>query len=164
MWGSRRFNTRDDSRNNWWVALLTGGEGWHNNHHAHPVSARHGLAWYEFDLNYYGIWIMGQLGLAKKINALTIAQTTIDSRRALSNAATSSVKPLMGVFRILRAAKFGFAYPRLKVAVTFYPNFFGQLNALLSSAGGASGALLRGPVCYGSKVVHQQSKNGRCIE
>ena len=43
MWGSRRFQTRDESRNSWWVALLTGGEGWHNNHHAHPVSARHGL-------------------------------------------------------------------------------------------------------------------------
>jgi fatty-acid desaturase len=68
MWGSRRFATRDDSRNNWWVALLTGGEGWHNNHHAHPVSARHGLVWYEFDLNYYGIWILGRLGLAKGIN------------------------------------------------------------------------------------------------
>ena len=79
MWGSRRFDTRDDSRNSWWVALVTGGEGWHNNHHAHPVSARHGLAWYEFDLNYYGIWMMGRLGLAKKINALTIAQATIDS-------------------------------------------------------------------------------------
>ncbi len=43
LWGRRRFETRDDSRNSWWVALLTGGEGWHNNHHAHPVSARHGL-------------------------------------------------------------------------------------------------------------------------
>jgi fatty-acid desaturase len=79
MWGSRRFETRDDSRNSWWVALLTGGEGWHNNHHAYPVSARHGLAWYEFDPNYYGIWIMGQLGLATKINALTVAQTVINS-------------------------------------------------------------------------------------
>ena len=49
MWGERRFATRDDSRNNWWVALITFGEGWHNNHHAHPTSARHGLAWYEFD-------------------------------------------------------------------------------------------------------------------
>jgi fatty-acid desaturase len=68
MWGSRRFATRDDSRNNWWVALLSGGEGWHNNHHAHPVSARHGLVWYEFDVNYYGIWVMGQLGLARRIN------------------------------------------------------------------------------------------------
>ena len=52
MWGSRRFETRDDSRNSWWVALLTFGEGWHNNHHAHPVSARHGLAWYEFDISW----------------------------------------------------------------------------------------------------------------
>lgn len=67
MWGSRRFQTRDDSRNNWWVALLTGGEGWHNNHHAHPVSARHGLRWYEFDPNYYGIWVLKQLGLARDV-------------------------------------------------------------------------------------------------
>jgi stearoyl-CoA desaturase (delta-9 desaturase) len=67
LWGDRRFETHDDSRNSWWVALLTGGEGWHNNHHAHPVSARHGLAWYEFDVNYYGIWLMSKLGLAKKI-------------------------------------------------------------------------------------------------
>ncbi|MGC1299862.1 MAG: fatty acid desaturase [Alloacidobacterium sp.] len=67
MWGSRRFPTRDESRNNWWVALLTGGEGWHNNHHAHPVSARHGLKWYEFDPNYYGIWVLKKLGLARDI-------------------------------------------------------------------------------------------------
>ena len=67
MWGSRRFATRDDSRNNWWVALLSGGEGWHNNHHAHPVSARHGMAWYELDVNYWGIRLLGLLGLAKKI-------------------------------------------------------------------------------------------------
>jgi stearoyl-CoA desaturase (delta-9 desaturase) len=67
LWGSRRFPTRDDSRNNWWVALFTGGEGWHNNHHAHPVSARHGLAWYELDLNFWGIWLLSKLGLARRI-------------------------------------------------------------------------------------------------
>jgi stearoyl-CoA desaturase (delta-9 desaturase) len=67
LWGKRRFETHDDSRNNWWVALLTGGEGWHNNHHAHPVSARHGLAWYEFDINYYGIWLLEKIGLAQKV-------------------------------------------------------------------------------------------------
>jgi stearoyl-CoA desaturase (delta-9 desaturase) len=67
MWGSRRFATRDGSRNNWWVALVSGGEGWHNNHHAHPVSARHGMAWYEVDPNYYGIWLLSKIGLAKKI-------------------------------------------------------------------------------------------------
>ena len=67
LYGKRRFETRDDSRNNWWVAILTGGEGWHNNHHAHPVSARHGLAWYEFDINYYCIWLLSKIGLAKKV-------------------------------------------------------------------------------------------------
>jgi len=67
MWGKRRFETKDDSRNSFWVAILTGGEGWHNNHHAHPVSARHGLRWYEIDPNFYGIWILSKLGLAKKI-------------------------------------------------------------------------------------------------
>jgi stearoyl-CoA desaturase (delta-9 desaturase) len=65
--GKRRFETRDDSRNSWWVALLTGGEGWHNNHHANPVSSRHGLAWYEFDPNYYGIWVLKKLGIAKNV-------------------------------------------------------------------------------------------------
>ena len=67
IWGSRRFTTRDTSRNNWWVALISGGEGWHNNHHAHPVSAKHGLAWYEVDPNFWGIWMLSKLGLAKKI-------------------------------------------------------------------------------------------------
>jgi stearoyl-CoA desaturase (delta-9 desaturase) len=70
LWGSRRFETRDDSRNNWWVALLTGGEGWHNNHHAHPVSTSHGMAWYEVDFNYWGIRLLGFLGLAKRIKVL----------------------------------------------------------------------------------------------
>lgn len=74
MWGSRRFATRDDSRNSWWVALLTGGEGWHNNHHAHPVSAKHGLAWFEFDLNYYGIWLLERIGLAKKVQRARLSQ------------------------------------------------------------------------------------------
>jgi stearoyl-CoA desaturase (delta-9 desaturase) len=64
MWGSRRFLTGDASTNNFWVAILSFGEGWHNNHHAHPQSARHGLAWYEFDLNWYGIFALRTLGLA----------------------------------------------------------------------------------------------------
>jgi fatty-acid desaturase len=67
LWGSRRFETKDDSRNNWWVALISGGEGWHNNHHAHPVSARHGLAWYEVDPNFICIWLLSKVGLARKI-------------------------------------------------------------------------------------------------
>ena len=72
LWGTRRFSTTDDSRNNFWVALLTGGEGWHNNHHAFPVSARHGLAWYEIDVNYYGIFLLQKLGLASHIKIASL--------------------------------------------------------------------------------------------
>jgi len=67
MWGSRRFATHDDSRNLWWVALITFGEGWHNNHHAHPTSARHGLAWYEFDPSWIQITILKRFGIAKSV-------------------------------------------------------------------------------------------------
>ncbi len=49
IWGYRNYETTDDSRNNWWVGLITYGEGWHNNHHAYPTSARHGHRWWEFD-------------------------------------------------------------------------------------------------------------------
>ena len=74
LWGRRRFQTRDDSTNNWWVALLTFGEGWHNNHHAHPTSARHGLAWYELDQNWIGIRALQMLGLAWDIKVAKIRQ------------------------------------------------------------------------------------------
>jgi stearoyl-CoA desaturase (delta-9 desaturase) len=67
LWGTRRFETTDDSRNSWWVALLSFGEGWHNNHHAHPRAARHGLAWYEVDFNWWSIRLLCLLGLAKSV-------------------------------------------------------------------------------------------------
>jgi sn-1 stearoyl-lipid 9-desaturase len=73
MWGSRRFLTTDTSTNSFWVAMLTFGEGWHNNHHAVPQAAKHGLAWYEFDMNWYGIATLRALGLAwdVKLNKLS---------------------------------------------------------------------------------------------
>jgi stearoyl-CoA desaturase (delta-9 desaturase) len=77
LWGSRRFKTRDDSTNNWWVALLTFGEGWHNNHHAHPTSARHGLAWYEADANWIGIRTLQALGLAWDVRLARITQPPV---------------------------------------------------------------------------------------
>jgi len=70
LWGKTRFETGDDSRNSWWVALLTFGEGWHNNHHAHPTSARHGLRWYELDLNWFGIRTLQFLGLASGVKRI----------------------------------------------------------------------------------------------
>jgi stearoyl-CoA desaturase (Delta-9 desaturase) len=72
LWGVRRFETTDDSRNNWWVALMTFGEGWHNNHHAHPTSARHGLAWYEVDFSWMQISVLKYLGIAKSIRVAKI--------------------------------------------------------------------------------------------
>ena len=57
----------DGSKNNWWVALISWGEGWHNNHHAQQRSAAHGMKWYEFDITYYTILLMEKLGLAWKV-------------------------------------------------------------------------------------------------
>ena len=67
LWGSRRFETRDDSRNNGLIAAVTFGEGWHNNHHAHPRSAKHGLTWYEFDVNWLQIKFLEKLGLVSDV-------------------------------------------------------------------------------------------------
>jgi len=77
-WGSRRFVTRDHSTNNFWVAILSFGEGWHNNHHAHPVSARHGLKWYEIDLNWYGIWALKKLHLARHVYRVKLSELPED--------------------------------------------------------------------------------------
>ena len=75
MFGRRRFETDDDSRNVWWVALLTFGEGWHNNHHAHPVSARHGLAWYEFDWTWVSLKVLKAVGLVWDVKVAKVKQT-----------------------------------------------------------------------------------------
>jgi stearoyl-CoA desaturase (delta-9 desaturase) len=82
MWGERRFATRDDSRNTWWVALFTFGEGWHNNHHAHPTSARHGLAWYEFDPSWLLIKVLTKLGIAKAVQVASVNSRLTDQKAA----------------------------------------------------------------------------------
>ncbi|MEM8678977.1 MAG: acyl-CoA desaturase [Planctomycetota bacterium] len=61
--GSRRYKTHDDSRNNWLIALLTFGEGWHNNHHRYPASVRQGFYWWELDMSYCILWCMSKVGL-----------------------------------------------------------------------------------------------------
>lgn len=65
--GSRRYAVRDTSRNNVWLALLTFGEGWHNNHHRYPGSARQGFYWWEIDLTYYGLRALAALGLIQDL-------------------------------------------------------------------------------------------------
>jgi fatty-acid desaturase len=90
LWGRTRFETGDDSRNSWWVALLTFGEGWHNNHHAHPTSARHGLRWYELDLNWLGIRTLQVLGLAHGIKRVRFSESL--ARASRSQNATAAEK------------------------------------------------------------------------
>ncbi|OGX29164.1 MAG: hypothetical protein A3B78_02115 [Omnitrophica WOR_2 bacterium RIFCSPHIGHO2_02_FULL_67_20] len=67
LWGYQNYDTNEGSRNNWWVALLSYGEGWHNNHHAYLHSAAHGLRWWEVDITYLTIRLLGALGLASRI-------------------------------------------------------------------------------------------------
>ncbi len=63
LFGYRRYETTDRSRNNWIVAILTFGEGWHNNHHHYMSSARQGFAWYEVDISYISLRILSKLGI-----------------------------------------------------------------------------------------------------
>lgn len=67
MWGYRNYETRDNSTNSWWVALLTFGEGWHNNHHADQRSARHGHRWWELDMSWHTIKLMETIGLISHV-------------------------------------------------------------------------------------------------
>ena len=82
IYGSRPYDTGDLSTNNWFVALLTFGEGWHNNHHMSPTSARHGLKWYQFDMNWIAIRILQRLGLATNVRVFDDGKQPIELKQA----------------------------------------------------------------------------------
>ena len=82
--GRRRFATRDDSRNNAVLAILTMGEGWHNNHHHYPASARQGFYWWEIDLTYYGLVLLSWMGLIW--NLRPVPAHVLDRNRVDDNA------------------------------------------------------------------------------
>ncbi len=79
LWGKRRYATRDQSRNNLWIAVLTLGEGWHNNHHHYPGSARQGFYWWEIDITYYGLKLLAFCGLIWDIR--TVSTTIRESKK-----------------------------------------------------------------------------------
>jgi stearoyl-CoA desaturase (delta-9 desaturase) len=68
LWGARRYKTGDDSRNNPVLAVITLGEGWHNNHHHYQVSARNGFFWWEYDITYYGLKVLSLVGLVRDLH------------------------------------------------------------------------------------------------
>jgi stearoyl-CoA desaturase (delta-9 desaturase) len=75
LWGYRNYETDEDSRNNIIVGLIANGEGWHNNHHADPRSARHGHRWWEIDNTYLTIRVLAWLGLASDVVVPTVVPT-----------------------------------------------------------------------------------------
>lgn len=95
--GKRRFPTTDTSRNNWWIALITLGEGWHNNHHHYMSSARQGFYWWEIDITYYILKALSWCGLIWDLRPVPAA--VLAEGRALDAAARrgESVAPLPGV-------------------------------------------------------------------
>ncbi len=94
VWGYRSHETRDNSTNLWWVALVTYGEGWHNNHHAFQTSARHGMKWWEVDTTYWTIRVMQFLGLAIKVKEpkITHAAPIVSPQKAAKAAKKAKVK------------------------------------------------------------------------
>jgi len=82
----------DHSTNNWWVALLAWGEGWHNNHHAFPFSARHGLRWFELDATWWAISVLSLCGLAREVK---VPAAAMRARRSLPR--TLVVEPIKAV-------------------------------------------------------------------
>lgn len=86
--GKRRYETSDDSRNNAGIALLTMGEGWHNNHHRFAASARQGFFWWEVDVTYYLLWVMTRAGLIWDLRAPT--RPLLDEGRIADGGGTTS--------------------------------------------------------------------------
>jgi stearoyl-CoA desaturase (delta-9 desaturase) len=91
--GYRLFDTREGSRNVWWVAILSMGEGWHNNHHAMPRSARHGMAWWEFDATWISVWILEKLGLATEVVRPAPERLPWNNKAPKHAAVTASASP-----------------------------------------------------------------------
>jgi len=95
--GKREFETRDQSRNEWIVGLLGLGEGWHNNHHAFPRSAFHGLHWWQFDLSGYVIWTLERVGLARDVYRVSPAMRAryTDKKLGVESEVTASTDVMM---------------------------------------------------------------------
>lgn len=81
IFGSRRFDTSDQSRNNWLLALITFGEGWHNNHHFSMGSCRQGIRWWEVDVTYWVLKVLAGLGLVRDLRPFRIPAATAQEAR-----------------------------------------------------------------------------------
>lgn len=101
--GRKRYVTGDDSRNNWLLALLTMGEGWHNNHHAYQASARQGFYWYEIDLTYYVLVVLSWFGIVRDLK-MPPAQVLRNQQRLGSRVVRQAAEQLAARFDSERIA------------------------------------------------------------
>jgi stearoyl-CoA desaturase (delta-9 desaturase) len=80
LWGSRRFDTADDSRNNFALAIITLGEGWHNNHHKFMYACQQGIRWWEVDVTYYALRLLKSLGVARDLRGIRLPLSEGEAR------------------------------------------------------------------------------------
>ena len=80
LWGSRRFDTADDSRNNFVLAIITMGEGWHNNHHRFMYACQQGFRWWEVDVTYYALKMLNWLGVARDLRGIRLPVSESEAR------------------------------------------------------------------------------------
>jgi stearoyl-CoA desaturase (delta-9 desaturase) len=78
LWGTRRFQTDDESKNNFWLALITLGEGWHNNHHKYPGLAHQGLMWWEIDFSFYGLKFLELIGVIWDVHQMSLSKIPVE--------------------------------------------------------------------------------------
>lgn len=97
--GRQRYLTGDDSRNNWWLALITLGEGWHNNHHYYQISTRQGFKWYEIDITYYGIKALSWLKIVRNLHSPP-EEVLLGERRLSRRAVDKVAQRLAGTFHV----------------------------------------------------------------
>jgi fatty-acid desaturase len=93
IWGYRNYETRDNSRNLWWVGLLAYGEGWHNNHHAFQRVAQHGHRWWELDVTYWTVALLERTGLAwNVVRKPSMRSATVEELRIAGEDAPTGIK------------------------------------------------------------------------
>ncbi|MBX2860768.1 MAG: acyl-CoA desaturase [Vampirovibrio sp.] len=104
VFGAQRYDTGDDSRNNLWLALITLGEGWHNNHHQYPGAARQGFYWWEIDMTYYGLKLLEAVGIIWDLHPVpaSVYSQTFTSANTFT---TSNLNPSIQVQPRLRTSK-----------------------------------------------------------
>jgi len=154
LWGYRNYETDEESTNNWWVSLLSFGEGWHNNHHADQRSAAHGQRWFEIDITYLLIRVMCLMGLAWNVNepSKRIVAKRVDIMVDNEAMRLSDELGSLRTGNILRTQ----TDPTIPVQVPQMPSAAEAYEAALRAAGEAKEAAAKALQCAAEALKHKQ--------